>query len=162
MTLLEVLSEFIQLFGIYNIHYSCWNHYLTTEIPMYSVLSTPRECDWRATSYDGMIWADRSTSPDPTLWRAIPPGKGDNVSDTVRKTISMTLQCVSHRFRQWHCQWRRWCSSIHSSIKFYNKTQWECSWLKIFSWCLPTSSMLYKSECSSQQRTSRVSGLLCN
>ena len=62
------------------VQYSCWNHHdVTTDIPMYSVLSIPRECDWRATSYDGRIWADRSTGPDPTLWRAIRPGMGDNI-----------------------------------------------------------------------------------
>ena len=54
---------------------------VTTDIPMHSVLSIWRECDGRATSYDGGTLADRCTSADPSLWRRIWPGMGDKVGN---------------------------------------------------------------------------------
>ena len=98
-------QNLFNLFGIYTVQYSCWNHHdVTTDIPVYSVLSIPRGCDWRATSYDGRIWADRSTGPDPTLWRAIWPGIGDNIvnqfcilSVLVKKTIKFLQISLYHK-----------------------------------------------------------------
>ena len=79
MTRLEVLSEFIQLVRhIYCAVLLLKPPWMSPQIYQCTVFS---ECggsvieDWRA--YDGRIWADRSTSADPTLLRGIRPGMGD-------------------------------------------------------------------------------------